>query len=232
MIHSKKWSSCIVCLSNLVVEHWTPFSTQDGRGADFGDTSSDVWVATSLVIWKCGSFVQVADREYVVPSGRLTLSTRWIAPNHRGILVEGSLSTSPSSGVCLLQDSGCSWWEHRRWGSREKQSRVSCQKRIGVHIPTGCGNVIKTSKEEIGNRSDSHRWISGTRWGKCGLVQRLRDNWTGAMMLGTAYLGRDDRNHRSLKSGMRWWPDFRHREKYLFTIFLEGQKFQQPPLHS
>lgn len=37
-----------------------------------------------FVILKCGSFVQVAYREYVVPSGRLTLSTRRIAPNPRG----------------------------------------------------------------------------------------------------------------------------------------------------
>uniref|UniRef100_K1PS54 Uncharacterized protein n=1 Tax=Magallana gigas TaxID=29159 RepID=K1PS54_MAGGI len=62
----------------------TECKNKDGRGAGFWDTSSDVWVATSFVILKCGSFVQVADRKYVVPSGRLTLSTRWIAPNPRG----------------------------------------------------------------------------------------------------------------------------------------------------
>uniref|UniRef100_K1QCK6 CUB domain-containing protein n=1 Tax=Magallana gigas TaxID=29159 RepID=K1QCK6_MAGGI len=50
--------------------------TLEGRGAGFWDTSYDVWLAASLAILKCGSYAQVANKEYVVPSARLTLSTR------------------------------------------------------------------------------------------------------------------------------------------------------------
>lgn len=115
--------------------------------------------------------------------------------------------------------------------SLEKQSRVSCQKRIGIHIPTGCGNVIQLPKEVIRHRSGGPQ-----------IHQRhqMREVWPGPKTRGqlgrchgarSAYLGRVDINHRSLRGGMRWWPDFRHRGKSIFTILLGGQKFQKPPLH-
>lgn len=114
-----------------------------------------------------------------------------LAPNH-----SGTWWRNLWPHLRALKDSGCSWWKHCRVGSRQKQSRVSCQKR-----------------------------------GKCGLVKRLKDSWAGAIMFGSAYLGRDDRNDRSVRGRMRWWDDIR-KGKPLDNLPRGGQKSQKTPHHS
>lgn len=160
--------------------HWIPFSTQEGRGASFCDTSYDVWLAASLAILKCGSFAHVADKEYVVPSGRLTLSTRWIAPNPKDTWWRNLWSH--------LRALECASWRIRaapvgnsQRESLEKQSRVSCQKRIGIHIPTGCGNVIQLPKEVIRHRSGGPQI---NQW------HQMREVWPGPKTKTRGQLGR------------------------------------------
>lgn len=60
----------------------------------------------------------------------------------------------------------------------------------------------------VGSRQKQSR-VSCRKRGKCGLVKRLKDSWAGAIMFGSAYLGRDDRNDRSVRGRMRWWDDIR-----------------------